>query len=62
MFSFLTDAIDNAFTVVGNVMTGEDVSQRQVAQLFADGLSIVAISGATGLAVEVVEELLSKGD
>jgi hypothetical protein len=58
MFNFLTDAIDNGLTVVGNLITGDGVTQQQVAQLFADGLSVVAISSATGLAVDVVEKLL----
>ena len=58
MFTLLTDAIENALTVAGNVLTGETVSARQVAQLIADGMTVAAVASATGLAVEVIEKML----
>ena len=58
MFGLLTDAIENALTVAGSVMTGEDVSARQVARLISDGMTIAAVASATGLAVEVIEQML----
>lgn len=58
MLKFLTDSIENALDVVGDVMTGEEVDKRQVAKLIADGLSVAAVASATGLAVEVIEKML----
>lgn len=58
MFSFLTDSIENALTVAGNVMCGEDVSKRQVAKLLSDGVSVAAIAAGLGLAVDVVERMI----
>lgn len=58
MFGFLTDAVENAFDVVDSVLSGEDVTKRQVARLVSDGVSIAAIASATGLAVDVVERMI----
>ena len=58
MFKLLTDAIDNTLSVVGGVLTGELPTQRQVAQMISDGMTIAAVASATGLAVEVVEKIL----
>ena len=58
MFKFLTDAIDNTLTVVGGVFTGELPTQRQVAQMIADGMTVAAVASATGLAVDVIEKIL----
>lgn len=62
MFNLLTDAIDNALTVVGGVLTGELPTQRQVARMIADGMTVAAVASATGLAVDVVERMLEDGD
>lgn len=62
MFKMLTDAIDNTLTVVGGVFAGDLPTQRQVAQMISDGMTIAAVASATGLAVEVVEKLLEDGD
>ena len=59
MFNFVTDAIDNALSVVGGVMKGDLPTQRQVAQMIADGLSVAAIATATGVAVEVIEKIIN---
>ena len=58
MFDFLTDSIDNALGVLGDLVDGETPSRRQVSKLLADGITIVAISEATGVAVEVLENLM----
>lgn len=60
MFGKLTDMIDNGLSVVGGIFTGELPTQRQVAKLIADGVSIAGLEaerdaallrlGALGLA------------
>jgi len=62
MFDFITDPIDNALGVVGDLLEGEVPTRRQVAKLLADGISIVAISEATGIAVDVIENLSRDDD
>ena len=62
MFKRLTDAIDNTLSVVGGVLTGELPTQRQVAQMISDGMTIAAIAAATGLAVEVIEKIVAGDD
>jgi hypothetical protein len=58
MFKILTDAVENALDVVSAPFEGEVPTKRQVAKLIADGMTVVAISQATGFAVEVIEKLL----
>ena len=58
MFNILTDAIENALTVVGDLAEGEVPTKRQVAQLISDGVTVAVIAAATGFSVEVIEELL----
>ena len=58
MFNFLTDAVENALDVADSVLSGEDVTKRQVARLISDGISVAAIASATGLAVEVIEKMV----
>jgi len=58
MLTFLTDAIDNALSVVGGVCTGELPAQRQVAQMLSDGVSIAAIAAGAGVAIEVIEKIV----
>lgn len=58
MFNFLTDAVENVLNVADGFLSGEDVTKRQVAKLISDGLSIVAIASATGLAVDVIEKMV----
>lgn len=58
MFDFLTDAVENTLDVADSVLSGEDVTKRQVAKLVSDGLSVAAIASATGLAVDVIEKIV----
>lgn len=58
MMNFLTDAIDNTLSVVGGVFTGELPTQRQVAQMLSDGVSIAAIAAGAGVAVDAIENIL----
>ena len=57
MFDKLTNMIDNAITVGGSIMTGELPTQRQVAQLIADGVSVAIIATMFGVGIEVIEDL-----
>ena len=57
MFDFLTNSIDNALSIFGDLAEGEAPSRRQVAKLIADGVSVYAIAEATGLAVDVIQNL-----
>ena len=59
MFGFITDAVENALDIADAVVSGDDITKRQVARLIADGLSVAAIASATGLAVEVIERMVS---
>lgn len=58
MFGFLTDSIDNALSVVTKPFTGDLPSQREVAQLISDGMTVAAVSASFGVAEEVIRELL----
>jgi transposase len=60
MFDFITDAVENALDVADSVISGEDVTKRQVARLVSDGLSIAAIASVTGLAVSVIERFIAE--
>jgi hypothetical protein len=60
MFGFITDAVENALDVADGLVSGEDISKRQVARLISDGLSVAAIASATGLAVSVIENLMDE--
>lgn len=58
MFKMFTDAIDNTLSVVGGVLTGELPTQRQVAKMISDGMTVAAIASATGFATDVIEKIL----
>lgn len=59
MFGLLTGAIENALDITSDLLIdGELPSKRQVAKLIDDGLTIYAISEATGLAVDVIESII----
>jgi len=62
MFGFLTDAIDNALDVADRVMSGEDVSRRQLAKLASDTVATVAGAALVSEGVELLQELLSEGE
>ena len=58
MFKILTDAVENALDVVTAPLTGDLPTKQQVAKLLADGLTIYAVSEATGVAVDALEKIL----
>lgn len=60
MFNFITDAVENALDVADGLVSGEDISKRQVARLISDGLSVAAIASATGVATSVIENLFDE--
>lgn len=58
MFDFITDSIDNALSILGDLAEGETPTRLQVAKLIADGVSVYAIAEATGLTVDVIQGLV----
>jgi hypothetical protein len=58
MFDFVFKSVDNALSLVTDVLDGEDIDRRKVSKLVADGISVVVIAEAAGVAVEVIEKLL----
>jgi hypothetical protein len=59
MFGLLTSAIENTLDITVNLLTeGELPTKRQVDKLIDDGVSIYAISEATGFAVDVIESII----
>lgn len=61
MFGFLTDAIDNALDVADRLMSGEDVSRRQVSKLASDAVVITTGAVVVSEGVELLQDLLSEG-
>ena len=60
IFDQLTSAIENTLDITCGLLDGEIPSKKQVAKLVSDGVSIYAISEATGLAVEVIESIINE--
>lgn len=58
MFNFLTDAIENTLNVAGSVLSGEDVSTRQVARMLSDGMTIAAIATTLGVGIDVIQDMI----
>ena len=58
VFGFLTDAIDNALDVAGDLLTGEVPTRRKVAKLIDAGLTVAAIAAAFGVGEEVITALM----
>jgi hypothetical protein len=58
MFDFVFKSVDNALSLVTDVLDGEDIDRRKVSKLVADGISVAVIAEAAGVAVEVIEKLL----
>lgn len=58
MFDFLENSIKNCLDILDCLTYGEVPTKRQMAKLISDGVSIYAISEATGFAVEVLEKLI----
>lgn len=40
------------------LLSGEDIPKRQIARLISDGMTVAAISSMTGIAVNVIEDIL----
>lgn len=62
MFGLLTDAIDNALDVADRLMSGEDVSRRQVSKLASDAIAITTGAVVVSEGVELLQDLLSEGE
>jgi len=60
MFNFISDAIENTLDIADGLISGDDISKKQIAKLISDGLSVYAIASATGLAVDVIEKYLEE--
>ena len=58
MFDFFTDAVENTLNIGSTLLDGELPSNNQVAKLVSAGLSIYAISEMTGLATDVIEDMM----
>jgi hypothetical protein len=58
MFGFFTDTVENVLDIAGDLLEGEAPSKRQLAKLVDAGLTVYAISEATGIAVDVLEGIL----
>jgi hypothetical protein len=58
MFGFFTDAVENVLGIGEGLLEGEVPTKRQLAKLVDAGLSVYAISEATGLAADVIESLM----
>ena len=58
MFDKLINMVDNALSVGFGLVTGDLPTQRQVATLIADGLSVAAIAVMFGVGEDIILELL----
>jgi hypothetical protein len=58
MFGFFEDAVVNVLDIGSDLLEGELPSKRQLAKLVDAGLSVYAISEATGIATDVLENLM----
>lgn len=59
MFGFLTDTIENGLDILGGLTEGEVPTKRQIAKAIDAGVTIYALSEATGVAVDVLEGILN---
>ncbi len=59
MFDFIESAVNNVLDVGEGFLDGELPSKQQLSKLASDGLSIYAISEATGVATDVIESILT---
>jgi len=58
MFDWLTDSVDNALSVADALMTGEDIKQRQIAKLIADGMTVASAAAIVGMSAEALQRML----
>lgn len=59
MFGFFADAIENTFSVAGDLLEGE-VDKRKVAKLIDDGMTVATVATVLGVGVDVVENILEE--
>lgn len=60
--SMVADSVENAVDVTLGVLTFNELGRadkKTISRMAADGMTVFAISSATGFAVEVVEQVLS---
>jgi hypothetical protein len=57
VFGLLTNAIENGLDILDGLVDGEMPTKRQIAKLVDAGVTLYAISEATGLAVETLEAI-----
>lgn len=57
MFGSIFDSVDNALSIVSNVVSGDNVSRQQISRLISDGVSIALIASAFGVAESVIREI-----
>jgi hypothetical protein len=57
LFDAAESIVSNVLDTAESLVHGEMPSKRQVSKLISDGVSIYAISSATGIAVEILEGL-----
>jgi hypothetical protein len=58
MFDYFEKAIENVLDVGEGLLEGEMPTKKQVASLVSAGLSAYAISEITGIAEDVIENLI----
>lgn len=60
MFGILTDSIENVLNIADSLLSGEDITKKEVAKLVNDGIEIAVIANAAGVGVEVIEALMEE--
>ena len=58
IFDILTDPIENALNITDNLISGEDITKKEIADLLSTGITLVTISETTGIAIEIIEDLM----
>jgi hypothetical protein len=60
IFDPITKAVENTLDIADCLVSGEAPSKKQIAKLISDGVSIYAISSATGIAVDVLQSIIDE--
>lgn len=58
IFDAITGVVENGLDILSGLAEGELPTKRQLAKLISDGVSIYAISEATGIAVDILESIV----
>ena len=58
MFGLFTNVVEDTLDVADSVFSGEEIPKHQAAKMIDAGLTVYAISEATGVAVEVIERMI----